>query len=362
MNFDLSEDQQLFRAAVERFLGPVDIAARRQVRAMPGAYDRNRWASMAELGFLALLAPEDQGGMDGSIIDLAVIAEAFGQGLAVDPWLDNAALPIRLLALAGVGEALEPFLEGSKIAAFAFAEDGERYSVNPVHSHAKTRGHGYVLSGEKTFVINGGLADAFIVTAQCDGQSELFLVPAASEGVHVRPYRIADGSEAAQVFLRNVALPAEARVAAGPDVMNRVIAEIRVLASAEMVGLSQRLLDDTVQYVKDRHQFGVAIGSFQANQHRLVDCYAALEQMRSMQLRTLLSAHNSAPGWEEAAAGAKAFISQNSAQIAKSAVQLHGGMGITDELAIGHAVKRVLLLGRLFGDAYTHLKIYAEAA
>jgi alkylation response protein AidB-like acyl-CoA dehydrogenase len=140
------------------------------------------------------------------------------------------------------------------------------------------------------------------------------------------------------------------------------IADVRLYASAEMVGLGQRLLDDTLAYVKEREQFGVAIGSFQALQHRLVDCYARIEQSRSMLYRAALSDRSDAAKWQRAAAGAKAFIGENADAVAREAVQMHGGMGITDELTIGHAMKRVMVLARLFGDADTVLAEYALAA
>ena len=142
----------------------------------------------------------------------------------------------------------------------------------------------------------------------------------------------------------------------------RVVADVRLLAGAEMVGLAQRLQDETLNYVKEREQFGVAIGSFQALQHRLVDCYSLLEQARSMLYRAALAGASDAAEWQRQAAGAKAYITQNADHVAREAVQMHGGMGITDELAIGHAMKRVLLLSKLFGDVDANLVQYAEAA
>jgi alkylation response protein AidB-like acyl-CoA dehydrogenase len=185
-------------------------------------------------------------------------------------------------------------------------------------------------------------------------------VPRDAPGLEVRAYRLADGSIAGEVKLTRT--PASAKLALDAAALDAIAAEVRLLAAAEMVGLGQRLLDETLAYVKEREQFGVAIGSFQALQHRLVDCYAREEQARSMLYRAALTDRADAAKWQRAAAGAKAFIGENVDAIAREAVQMHGGMGITDELAVGHALKRVLLLARLFGDVDTVLAEYALAA
>lgn len=361
MNFDLSEDQELFKASVERFVQPVDTEWRRKLRSLDGAYDRKRWSELAELGLIALAAPEDLGGMGGSPIDLAVIAEALGKGIAPDPWLENGVLPAMLLAAAG-SDRLEGVLSGETFAAFAHAERGQRYNLAAAHTKAKASGDGYVLTGEKTFVVGGALADLFIVTALLDGETVTFLVPADASGVTRRNYRIADGSMACELQLANCQLEGDARLDLDLARIECIVADIRLLAAAEMMGLSSRLLADTLAYVKEREQFGVAIGSFQVLQHRLVDCYAMVEQSRSMVYRAALANRANPAEWLRATAGAKAYLSETADAVAREAVQMHGGMGITDELSIGHAMKRVMLLARLFGDADTTLSDYAKAA
>lgn len=362
MNFDLSEDQELFKATAERFVASVDVEARKQLRSHDGGYDRKRWSELADLGFLALSADEAQGGMGGSLTDLAVIAEALGQGNAVDPWLENGVLPARLLSRASASEMLEPFIEGNKIAALAFAEPKKRYSLTPTATVAKKTGDGYVISGEKTFVLGGALADALLVTADVEGTTAVFLISCDNPNVHRRSYCVVDGSLASEVRLLDVEVSASARLDLDGDALTAIVAEMRLLAAAEMLGLAQRLFDDTVAYVKQREQFGVAIGTFQVIQHGLVDCYALVEQMRSLLLRTILAPRDDVETWQGQYAGAKAFIGDGATTIAKKAVQFHGGMGITDELAVGHAVKRIILLDRLFGDAASNLAEYAEAA
>lgn len=250
-------------------------------------------------------------------------------------------------------------MSGETIATLAWTERGQRYSLKAKGMKAEESGDGFTLTGEKTMVMGALLADLFIVTADLGGETACFLVPRDATGLEVRAYRLADGSIAGELKLTRT--PA-AKLAVDAAALDAVVADLRLYAAAEMVGLGQRLLDDTLAYVKEREQFGVAIGSFQALQHRLVDCYAKAEQSRSMLYRAALTDRADAAKWQRTAAGAKAFIGENVDAIAREAVQMHGGMGITDELAIGHALKRVLLLARLFGDVDTVLAEYALAA
>lgn len=359
MNFDLSEEQELFRSTVERFTAPIDVEARRKLREHEGGYDRARWQELAELGLIALGVSEDNGGMGGSQIDLALIGEALGRANAPDPWLENGILPARLLAEGGADGQLESVLSGETIVAFAWAERQQRYSLHPRH----TKETGGSVTGEKTFVLGAGLADAFIVTAADDqGATRLYLVNADAEGVDLRSYRLADGSISGELRLTRVAVGDEAALEVDQAALARIVADMRLLAAAEMVGLGQRLLDDTLSYVKEREQFGVPIGSFQALQHRLVDCYSRIEQARSMLYRAALGDRDDAQGWQRSTAGAKAYISECVDHVAREAVQMHGGMGITEELAIGHSMKRVMVLARLFGDVDANIADYAEAA
>ncbi|MEY4238653.1 MAG: hypothetical protein RL339_1254 [Pseudomonadota bacterium] len=362
MNFDLTEEQELFRSSIERFAGDLDSLARRAVRNQPGGYDRQRWAALTEMGSLALAVSEDQGGLGGAPIDLAVIGEALGRAIAPDPWLENGVLPARLLALGGAEAALAGVLAGETVVAAALAERQARYSVIPRQTKAKASGDSYVLNGEKTFVLGGALADQFIVSADLDGATALFLVDAGQSGIDRRDYRIVDGSVASELRLIDVACPASSRLAIDGEALAAAVAEVRLLAAAEMVGLAQRLFDDTLAYVKQREQFGVPIGTFQVIQHRLVDCYAKLEQARSTLLRAAMADPANGRAWRRAALGAKAYVGEVADHIAREAVQLHGGMGITEELAIGHAMKRVLLLSTLLGDSDATLAEYAEAA
>jgi alkylation response protein AidB-like acyl-CoA dehydrogenase len=364
MNFDLSEEQQMFVTSVERFAAPIDVEARRKLRLSPTGYDRARWQSLAEMGLIALAAGEDAGGMGGSAVDLALVCEALGKANAPDPLLEHGILPALLLERGGAGDVLEGVLSGETVATFAWTERGQRYGLRANGLKAESAGAkdegAFTLTGEKTMVMGALLADLFIVTADLGGQTACFLVPKDAPGLEVRAYRLTDGSIAGEIKL--TCTPASARLSLDLVGLLAIAAEVRLYAAAEMAGLGQRLLHETLAYVKEREQFGVAIGSFQALQHRLVDAYAKSEQSKSMLYRAALTDRDEPAKLQRAAAGAKAFIGENVDAIAREAVQMHGGMGITDELAIGHAMKRVLVLARLFGDVDTVLAEYALAA
>ncbi len=358
MNFDLTEEQQMFRSSVERFSAPIDVEKRRKMRLSSTGYDRERWEQLAQMGLIALAAPEEVGGMGGSAVDLALVSEAIGNANSPDPWLELGALPSLLLAAGGAHGALEKVVGGQQIASFAWAERAQRYNLKAAGMKAEPSSGGFTLSGEKTFVMGALIADMFIVTADLDGATACFLVPRDCDGAEIRAYRLADGSIAGELKLTRAAVSAAAKLDLSEAQLAGIIAEARLYAAAEMVGLGQRLLADTLTYVKEREQFGVAIGSFQALQHRLVESYARQEQCRSMLYRAALTDRSDTAAWHRAAAGAKAFIGENVDAIAREAVQMHGGMGITDELTIGHAMKRVMVLAKLFGDTESALSEY----
>ena len=362
MNFDLSENQELFKSTAERFLPTVDVADRIRQRKTELGYDTSRWSALAELGLLAIAADEQHGGMSGTISDLATIAQTFGRQNAVDPWLENGALPTLIAGKSGYTEILDQLLDGSKIAALAFAEPKCRYELEPKFTKAVEKNDSYEISGEKQFILGGKIADIVFVTADTNGTFGIFAIPMAAKGVIPRFYRIADGSQAASIEFQSVSIPASARLNLSFENFENIIADASLLACAEMVGLSQLVFNDTVEFVKERKQFGVSIGSFQAIQHNLADCFAELEQIRSTLLRVLLVPAKDDDDKRAKIYGAKAFISSRAQHIAQRAVQYHGAMGITEEVAIGHALKRILLLARLFGDKSTCLKSFTKAA
>jgi alkylation response protein AidB-like acyl-CoA dehydrogenase len=349
MNFDLDENQSLFKAAVERFAASADVPTRHKTRKQAGGFNRDRWREMAELGLIAIAGAEGDGGLGGSLIDCAIVAQALGKAQAVEPWLECGFLGSRLLG--GTPQAAA-VISGETLAAFAFAEPNRRFALDAVLMQARAVGGGFILSGEKHFVLSGAVADLFIVTAQLEGETTLFTVPRDAKGVDAKPYPVADGSFATVLTLRDVHV--DAPLQGGPAHLAQAVADARLMASAEMVGIAQRLFDDTLDYVKTREQFGQPLGRFQVIQHRMVDGYAKVEQMQSALYRALLKGGD--------VQGLKAFIGESALWVAHQAVQLHGGMGMSDELGIGHGLKRIMLLSKLFGDPASDLASFAKAA
>ena len=353
MNFDLDENQVQFKALVERFSENMGVTERHRARALDGGFDRVRWGQMADLGLIALTASEDDGGLGGSATDCVVVAQALGKAQAVEPWLECGFLCARLLAGTPLAQQV---VSGETIAAFAFAEAGRHFALDAVRMRARKVASGYILSGEKQFVLHGAVADVFIVSADVGGVTSLFTVTRDAPGVDIRAYPVVDGSFAAILTLHEVAagepLP-------GNDRMTNAIEDSRLMAAAEMTGIAQRLFDDTLDYVKTREQFGQPLGRFQVIQHNMVSGYEKVELMQSAVYRALLATDANKA---REIRGLKAFVGEGAISVAHLAVQMHGGMGTTDELGIGHGLKRIMLLSKLFGDPAADLAAYALAA
>ncbi len=229
MNFDLSEEQQMFVTSVERFAAPIDVEARRRLRLSPTGYDRARWEQLAEMGLIALAAGEDAGGMAGSAVDLALVLEALGKANAPDPLLEHGILPALLLERGGAGEVLEGVLSGETFATLAWTERGQRYSLKANGMKADGSGDGFTLTGEKTMVMGALLADLFIVTADLGGETACFLVLRDAPGLEVRAYRLADGSIAGEIKLTRT--PAAAKLALDMAAIDGIVADVRMCGS-----------------------------------------------------------------------------------------------------------------------------------
>ena len=381
MDFDLSEDQALLKAAAERFVTDAypDLAPRRAARATPTGFSTTNWRRLAESGLLALPVSASNGGMagpDGGRAELAIAMEAFGRGLVAEPFLDVAVVAAGLLDIAlksadaasnaaRQSAVLHKIISGEQIVSLAHAERAARFDRQHVGTTARPHGDGFVLDGAKTAVLAGGAADQFIVSARITGNAAdagdigFWLVGADAAGVDRRSYRLADGGVAAELVLRGVAVAPGDRLAGDSALLTPVVARARLAASAEMLGLMGLLFDTTLAYVKTRHQFGQPLGAFQVIQHRLTEAYVRVEQARSQVTRAALA---DSASFARAAAGAHAYVAEAAIAVGHEAVQLHGGMGITDELVIGHALKRVRVLALTFGDATAALDDFRRAA
>jgi alkylation response protein AidB-like acyl-CoA dehydrogenase len=363
MNFDLAEEQALLKATVERFAADRhgrDVERRRRNRQQPGGFDRAGWQTLAELGVLALPFAADAGGLGGGPVDLIAVAEPIGSHLATEPFTECLVAAGTLLEAGGARDTLGRVIAGELVPAAALGERMARYNYGHVETRARGDGGRWRISGEKHAVWQGGAADMFVVSARVSGDVRdpagiaLFLVDAHS--AEQRVWQAADGSLAAELVLRDA--PAAVLECDATEAIEGAIQRSWLCASAEMLGAAGLLLETTIAYVKERVQFGRPIGQFQVIQHRLVDCYVALEQARSMVYRAAaLASDRSRATW-----AARAFVAEAALKVAHEAVQFHGGMGVTDELIIGHGLKRIQMLARLFGDREVATSRYAEAA
>ncbi|NNE83635.1 MAG: pimeloyl-CoA dehydrogenase small subunit [Alphaproteobacteria bacterium] len=374
MDIALSEEQQLLKDSAERFIErDYSFDRRRQLVATEDGFSRDNWRRFAELGWLGLALPADHGGLDGSLVDTAVLMEALGRGLVVEPFLSSVLLAGGLLRHGGNADQqaalIPPLIKGGSLFAFAFTERQSRYNLADVETTARANGDGYVLNGAKGVVMRGASADKLIVSARVSGDSRdragisLFLVDGDAAGVSRRGYPTIDGLHGAEVALEGVAVSGDALL--GPaggafPLIERVIDEASVAICAEAVGVMAVLVDATVDYLKTREQFGSPIGSFQVLQHRAVDMFNALELSRALVYRAAetIAASDDAANRARAASAAKVQIGRAGRLIGQQAIQLHGGMGMTDELSVSHYFKRLTMIGTLFGDADYHLKRY----
>ena len=374
MDIALSEEQQLLKDSAERFIErDYTFDTRRKLVETEEGFDRAIWQQFAELGWLGLGMPEDHGGLDGSLADTAVLMEALGRGLVVEPYLSTVLLGGGLLRHGGSADQqaalIPPVIAGETLLAFAFIERQSRYNLANVETTARADGDGFVLDGAKGVVMHGASADKLIVSARTSGDSRdeagisLFLVDGSANGVERRGYPTVDGLHGAEVILDGVAVSGSDMIGPAGEafpLIERVIDEASVATCAEAVGVMAVLVDATVEYLKTREQFGAPIGSFQVLQHRAVDMFNELELSRALVHRAAaaIASSDDALNRARAASAAKVQVGRAGKLIGQQAIQLHGGMGMTDELFVSHYFKRLTMIGTLFGDADHHLKRY----
>jgi pimeloyl-CoA dehydrogenase small subunit len=375
MDFDFTDEQRMLKDSVERFVADeYEFERRKGYLAAPEGWSRDVWRRYAELGLLSLPFAEADGGLDGGPVETMIVMEAFGRGLAVDPYLATVVLGggvLRLGASPAQRAALVPALiAGRKLLAFAHVESQSRYDLADVTTSARADGTGWILNGAKRFVLHGGCADQLIVSARVDGGRcdrdglALFLIDAAAPGLVRRGYTLQDRFHAADVTLNNVRVGADALIgeagAALPLIEQVTDCAIAALCS-EAVGCMARAHELTVEYLKVRKQFGVPIGSFQALQHRAVDMLVMIEQARSMAMFAAMMAAEPAPdARRRAIAAAKVQTGKSGRFVGQQAIQLHGGIGITEECQVGHYFRRLSMIEILFGDTDHHLAVLAR--
>jgi alkylation response protein AidB-like acyl-CoA dehydrogenase len=373
MDFSYSEEQTLLRNSVSKFLaanyGFETFKA--TSRTEPG-WRRECWKQFADLGLLGASLPEEHGGLGGGPVETLIVMEEFGKALVVEPYVQTVVVAGNFFSLGGTAaqksEWLPKIAGGETVIAFAFAEPQGRFNFADLATTAKKQGAGYVINGHKAVVVGAPWADTLLVTARtAGGQREskgvsVFAVDRKSKGISTRDYPTMDGLRASEVTFENVEVPASSVVGEldGALPLIEQVTDYAIAAHcSEAVGAMKVLLDTTVEYSKTRKQFGVPIGKFQVLQHRMVDMFMNREQSASITLMVTLKLGENETDRKKAASAAKVQIGKAGRFVGQNAVQIHGGMGMTDELNVGHYFKRLTMIDTLYGNVDHHLKRYA---
>ena len=373
MDLTPSDEQRLLRESADRFVNETYTADhRRRVASDPLGFSAEIWKQFAELGWLALPIAEAHGGLGGGAVEIGILMEAFGRGLVSEPYLSTVVIGAALISECGTDaqkQALLPKIaDGSLVLAFAHSERQARFDLADVRTAAKKTPDGWRLDGSKTAVLDGNAAGQIIVSARVDdgsgkpGKLCLFLVPQGTRGLASRDYPRLGGGRACNLELNGVQLPADALLGDGSDALPAIEAVIdRAMAAlgAEAVGIMQTLLDQTLEYTKIRKQFGRPLSANQVIRHRLADMAMQCDEARSMALRAALMADAEPVARSRAASGAKAKIGKCARFVAEQSVQLHGAMGVTEELDVGSYFKRLLAFDTLFGGSAHHYRRHA---
>ena len=375
MNFSLNEEQRLLKDSAERFVREsCSLDQRRALVSSEIGYSERSWRQMADLGWLGVNVPEAYGGIGGGPVETMVLMEAFGAGLVPEPFFPSVVLGGNLVAMAGSEaqkQAILPALVAGELKlAFAWIEAQAGYDLFDVGTTAQRRDRGYVINGAKGVVLGAATAGKLIVSARTGGGSRdrdgigLFLVDRGASGVKLRDYRTVDGLRAAEVAFEDVTVSDDAVLGDPQDALPVIEAAAeRAIAAlcAEAVGVMDVIVASTAEYLKTRKQFGRPIGAFQVLQHQFADMLMASEEARSMMyVATLRLGEPDARLREKAISGAKHLVGKHGRLIGQRAIQLHGGMGMTEEMAVGHYFKRLTMIDVMFGGEAYHLRRYAS--
>jgi alkylation response protein AidB-like acyl-CoA dehydrogenase len=373
MTTELSDEQSMLRESAQRFVeNEYGFEARRKLAVSEEGFSRAHWKQFAELGWLAMALPEAHGGLGGGAVETAVLMEVFGRGLVLEPFFATVVMGAGLVADLGSAEQQAAILPavaaGSLLLAVAHGEPTSRYDLNAVATKAEQNGGGYTLTGHKAVVWHAGAADKLIVSARTAGGERdeagitLFLVDPKADGVTIRSYATNDGQRAGEVILENAAASEVLGEVGGAYPAIAAAADRAMIAlGAEACGAMAALVEQTQEYLKTRQQFGVPLSKFQVLQHRLVEMFNEQAMSRAVVYRaaaTLGSADTATRA--KSAAAAKAQIGKSGKFVGQQAVQLHGGMGMTDELPVGHYFKRLSMIDIAFGNAEYHRRRFAK--
>ena len=374
MDFSITEEQSALKDVISRFIdNEYDFERRMKIADGETAFNHEVWNFFVEQGFTAILFSEEDGGLDGGAVEMMLIMKEIGRGLMLEPFLENIVLAGGVLKRLGTTKQKEQWLgeiiNGEIQATVAFTEPQSRFNLNDISTTAKKQNNQFIINGKKSFVLNGADADLIIMPARTSGsQSDthgitLFGVSKESDGLSFNTYKTVDGHSATEITITNVKITADCvigNIDEGYDCLEETIDEATLAICAEAIGIMRSLHDKTVEYSKNRVQFGIPIGGFQALQHRMVDNLMACEQSESLLLWAVMTDAKNTKNLKKAISGLKYQIGTAGKHVGQEAVQLHGGMGISWELDIAHLFKRLSALEILFGNADFHLQRFID--
>jgi len=374
MDFSFTSEQDQLRDTVAKLVSQkYDFDTRRKVAKSEAGWRPEMWSQFAELGLLGAPFTEAEGGFGSGPIEAMIISEEFGKGLVIEPFLQTVVIGGNFFRHGGTDaqkeENIAGIIGGETRFAFAYSEPKSRFDLHDVSTMAKKDGAGYTLNGHKAVVVGAPFATHLIVTARTSGGQRdakgvtVFLVAKNAHGVTTRDYPTVDGLRASEVYFENVAVGADAvigQVDGGLPLVEKVVDNAIAALCAEAVGCFKVLNEATISYAKQRKQFGQAIANFQVLQHRMVDMFMAAEQATSMTYMVTLKLDEADKARKLAASAAKVQVGKSGKLVSQDAVQIHGGMGMTDELNVGHFFKRVTMIESQFGNTDWHLRRYTE--
>ncbi len=376
MDFSNTEEQQMLQESVQKFVyKSYDFDTRNQIIASEQGFSQENWDLFAELGWLTVPFKEEDGGFGGAAVDLAVMMEEFGKAMLVEPFIANAVLSGGVISEQGSAEQkaelLPKIMEGKLQLACAYAEPGSRFNLANIKTSAVTDGDTVVLNGSKTAVLNGSNAETLLVVARESGAAtdsegvSVFMVDASSAGVSIQAFANVDGKKSAEISLKDVSVPASQRLGASGSALQALqnsVDRATLAVSAEAVGAMESLLHKTVEYSKTRKQFGTAIGTFQALQHRMADMFIECQLARSIVIMAAMKLDGGEDALEKtkAVSAAKSRIGKAIQKVGQEAIQIHGGIGMTEELDVGHLFKSVTAAEIMFGNTDYHTERFAS--
>ena len=369
MNFELSEEQKMIQQSVERFVQEnYDLTNRVKISSEDPGYSQDYWTAMAELGWLGLAFSEEDGGFGGNQIDTLVLMEQFGKGLVLEPFLANIVLgggAIKRGGTPAIKESVLPnLIEGNLQVTLAYAEEQSRFDIEDVATAAREDGNNFIINGKKSMVLNAESADKIVVVTRTNGSQvdedgiSLFLVDANSAGIERENFPTVDGLRASEITFTDVEVSSDNLIGEkdkGFAILQAVVNDAILALSAEAVGAMEVLYKDTVEYTQQREQFDHPLSDFQVLQHRMVDMFMEYEQCKSLLLRATMETVQDPILAQRTVHALKHLIGKSGIFVGESAVQLHGGMGVTEELRIGHFFKRLLVIDSQFGNSDFHL-------